>query len=150
MQIERPLDFIAVTDHSELLGERELRINPDSPEYTNKFCVAYREAEFRGTLMLASVLSMKVPQRIEMLCGTDGSLCRDSAQLPWQMILQAAEDAYDRSAECSFTSFIGYEYTVTPGTSSYHRNVIFRNNSVPLLPVSYIEANGNHAMGATQ
>jgi hypothetical protein len=35
---------------------------------------------------------------------------------------------------------VGYEYTGTPGNSSYHRNVIFRNSSVPNLPVSYIDA----------
>ena len=35
---------------------------------------------------------------------------------------------------------MAYEYTGTPGTSNYHRNVIFRNASVPALPVSYIDA----------
>ncbi len=35
---------------------------------------------------------------------------------------------------------MAYEYTGTPGTSNYHRNVIFRNDSVPGLPVSYIDA----------
>ena len=42
--------------------------------------------------------------------------------------------------QCSFTSFVGYEYTGTPGVSNYHRNVIFRNAEVPDLPVSYIDA----------
>ena len=35
---------------------------------------------------------------------------------------------------------IAYEYTGTPGTSKYHRNVIFRSANVPELPVSYIDA----------
>ena len=54
--------------------------------------------------------------------------------------MEAAEAAYDRSEQCTFTSFVGYEYTGTPGTSNYHRNVIFRNAKVPDLPVSYFEA----------
>ncbi|MCE2558214.1 MAG: DUF3604 domain-containing protein [Acidobacteria bacterium] len=53
---------------------------------------------------------------------------------------EAAEDAYDRTEECSFTSFVGYEYTGTPGISNYHRNVVFRGSEVPGLPVSYVDA----------
>ncbi|MGK0260964.1 MAG: hypothetical protein ACI96M_004418, partial [Candidatus Azotimanducaceae bacterium] len=52
-------------------------------------------------------------------------------------IQQAANEAND---PCAFTSFVAYEYTGTPGTSNYHRNVIFRNENVPDLPVSYIDA----------
>lgn len=138
--IDRPLDFLAVTDHGEFLGERELCVNTESPEYNGAFCTAYREIEFRGTLMLGTVLSEQNPKRNVTLCGDDGQLCLEYAKGPWQSIIAAAEEAYDRSANCTFTSFIGYEYTGTPGLSNYHRNVIFRNGTVPVLPTSYIEA----------
>ena len=138
--IDRPLDFLAVTDHSEFLGERELCTNPSSPQYDGEFCQVYREIEFRGTLMLATVLNEQSPKRIAMLCGEDGELCVEYSKGPWKTIIEAAEQAYDRSSECSFTSFIGYEYTGTPGLSNYHRNVIFRNGTVPALPTSFIEA----------
>ncbi|MGI9293744.1 MAG: DUF3604 domain-containing protein, partial [Pseudomonadales bacterium] len=138
--IDRPLDFLALTDHSELLGERALCSNPESPAFDQQFCTEYRKVEFRGTLMMASVISQQDPQRIEMLCGKDGQLCLQHSKAPWKETIEAAEAAYDRSEECTFTSFIGYEYTGTPNDSNYHRNVIFRNGNVPQLPVSYVEA----------
>lgn len=140
IRIDRPLDFLSVTDHSEFLGERALCTNPESAQFNGEFCQAYREIEFRGTLMLATSLDDPEPNRIEMLCGADGESCLEASKGPWQRIIDAAEAAYDRSDSCSFTSFIGYEYTGSPGQSNYHRNVLFRNSNIPELPVSYIEA----------
>jgi Protein of unknown function (DUF3604) len=138
--IDRPLDFVAVTDHAEMLGENALCKEPDSPAYNGAFCIKNRESEFLGAAMLATSFSTDPPERIKLLCGENGELCRNYAAGPWQRIIDAAEQAYDRSSECSFTSFIGYEYTGSPNNSNYHRNVIFRNDNVPALPVSYIEA----------
>jgi hypothetical protein len=56
------------------------------------------------------------------------------------------EEAYDRSSACRFTSFIGYEWTASPGGRNLHRNVIFRNRVVPELPVSYFEAQSAPAL----
>ncbi|MGI9228278.1 MAG: DUF3604 domain-containing protein [Gammaproteobacteria bacterium] len=140
VQIDRPLDFLSVTDHSEFLGERELCRNPDSPQYDSDFCVMYRQVEFRGTLMLATVLKQKNPRRIDILCQEGGELCLEYVKGPWSGVIAAAEAAYDRTEHCTFTTFIGYEYTGTPGHSNYHRNVIFRNSSVPTIPISYVEA----------
>lgn len=142
-QLNRPLDFLSVTDHSEFLGERALCVNPDSSEYEGEFCTKYREIEFQGTLMLASRLSAQYPDfgdRVDMLCGADDSRCLEAAKGPWQRIQDAAEAAYDRSENCTFTSFVGYEYSGSPGQSNYHRNVIFRNAKVPELPISFFEA----------
>jgi hypothetical protein len=88
-------------------------------------------------VMLSTVITTEKPERIPEICGKDGSLCRDYAQSPWQDI-QSVSNKFDKP--CEFTSFIAYEYTGTPDTSNYHRNVIFRNSNVPALPVSYIDA----------
>jgi hypothetical protein len=140
LKIDRPLDFLAVTDHAEFLGERALCTDASYASYNGEFCQKYREIEFRGTLMLATVISMKDPKRIEMLCGADNRLCLEAAKGPWARTIAAAQAANDRSDACTFTSLVGYEYTGTPDDSNYHRNVIFRNANVPALPVSYIEA----------
>jgi hypothetical protein len=138
--IDRPLDFVAVTDHAEMLGENALCKEPDSPAYNSAFCIKNRENEFLGSAMLATSFSTDPPARIKLLCGEDGGICTNYATGPWQRIIDAAEQAYDRSSECKFTSFVGYEYTGSPYNSNYHRNVIFRNDNVPALPISYIEA----------
>ncbi len=138
--IDRPLDFVAVTDHGEFLGERRLCRDPESPRHDTEFCTAFRTDQRVGMQMLGAVITTETPSRIEEVCGEDGSLCLEWAKSPWGEIIQAAEDAYDRTEECSFTTFVGYEYTGTPGISNYHRNVVFRGSEVPDLPVSYIDA----------
>ncbi|MGI9324470.1 MAG: DUF3604 domain-containing protein [Pseudomonadales bacterium] len=138
--IDRPLDFLAVTDHGEFLGERALCRTADSPRYNSDFCKQSRSDERLGMRMLGTVITTENPVRIAALCGDDGALCHEWSQAPWQAIVAAAEAAYDRSENCTFTSFVGYEYTGTPGTSNLHRNVIFRNGNVPDRPVSYIDA----------
>jgi Protein of unknown function (DUF3604) len=54
---------------------------------------------------------------------------------------EAAQNHYDRSADCSFTAFVGYEWTGMQAQSggNLHRNVVFRNAQVPRLPVSFID-----------
>ena len=138
--IDRPLDFLAVTDHGEFLGERALCRISGSASYETPFCADYRADERQGMMMLGQVITTETPVRVGEVCGADGGVCLAAAKGPWKRLIEAAEAAYDRSEACSFTSFVGYEYTGTPGVSNYHRNVIFRNAVVPDLPVSYIDA----------
>ena len=137
IKIDRPLDFLAVTDHGEFLGERALCSTQGSPVYNTEFCVGYRSDQRMGMMMLGTVITTETPARIPEICGADGSLCRDFAQSPWENIQSVSNSA---NTPCEFTSFVAYEYTGTPGVSNYHRNVIFRNDNVPALPVSYIDA----------
>jgi hypothetical protein len=74
-------------------------------------------------------------------CGEGGRDCLTAARGPWREMQEAAEAAYDRSAACRFTSFIGYEWTKSVETAAnLHRNVIFRNAAVPELPASAVDA----------
>jgi hypothetical protein len=77
-------------------------------------------------------------------CGEDGANCLDAAQHVWRDTQAAAEEAYDRSAACRFTSFVGYEWTSgVDNGKNLHRNVIFRNAQVPKLPISTMETGPN-------
>lgn len=136
-KIDRPLDFLAVTDHGEFLGERAICRTEGSPSYDTEFCTHYRSDQRVGMSMLGAVITTETPARVQEICGEDGELCRSFAGSPWRNIQDAANSA---NKPCEFTSFIAYEYTGTPGTSNYHRNVIFRNEHVPPLPVSYVDA----------
>src|SRR5262249_6762453 len=75
--------------------------------------------------------------------NTDDTYCRAQSSVIWQAEQDAAEEFYDRSAACTFTTFVGYEWTGTPLVTglgnNLHRNVIFRNAKVPVLPISYIQ-----------
>jgi len=138
--IDRPLDFLAVTDHGEFLGERRLCRDPESPRYDAPFCQQARSSERAGMMLFGQVITTETPARLPQVCGEDGRLCREWARDPWERLGAAADAAYDRTSACSFTALKAYEYTGTPGTSNYHRNVVFRNGNVPAFPVSYVDA----------
>ena len=139
-QLDRPLDFVAVTDHAEFLGEVRICQTPELEGYGSLVCTIYRKWPRLGFILFGGdVLGVDSPERFGF-CGEDAAICLDAARGPWNEIQQAAEAAYDRSPACSFTTFVGYEWTGAPETRNLHRNVIFRNEKVPALPVGYVEA----------
>lgn len=148
LKIDRPLDFVSVTDHSEFLGEISLCTDAKGASYNSKACRTFREEQLvgRGSRFMALPIASWDPQRNAGICGKDGEKCRQRGLTQWEEIQKVAEIHYDRSGDCSFTTFVGYEYTGLPNWSSYHRNVLFRNANVPELPVSYIEAPKEHML----
>ena len=136
-----PLDFVAVTEHAEFLGETRLCSEPGTAAYRTPLCADFRNERqdpaienrlFRTVLL--KILTSDNPQRPEF-CGDDGSACLDAARSRWQDIRTVA-DAHYRPGE--FTTFIGYEWT-GERNGNRHRNVIFRNNTIPAMPWSMIE-----------
>ena len=135
-----PLDFAAVTDHSEFFGELKLCADQNSAAYASRSCEAFRRGGPTAILVLVRGLSRDIPTRNKDICGEDGARCREAARIYWQRTREMAEAAYDRSTSCRFTSFVAYEHSGTPNSNAYHRNVIFRNAKAPDLPVSSFEA----------
>ena len=148
LKIDRPLDFVAVTDHAEFLGEISLCMDAESSSHDSEMCRTFREERVvgGGARLMALPIASWSPRRDAETCGKDGEKCRRRARTHWREIQEVAEQHYDRSDKCSFTTFVGYEYTGLPNWSSYHRNVLFRNANVPELPVSYIEAPKGHML----
>jgi len=139
LRLDRPLDFMAVTDHAELFGELEICTTPGLPGYGSAVCRLYRWWPRLAFFVMNSRATGSGAAGRFRFCGEDGRDCLEVARTPWQLTRQAAEDAYDRSPACRFTTFVGYEWTGSPGTRNLHRNVIFRNAAVPELPVSYLD-----------
>ena len=139
LSLDRPLDFAAVTDHSEYLGEVEICTTPGLEGHDSRRCELYRQADEGAILAFGSELLQVSPSRFTTVCGTDSARCVDVAQTVWERIQAAAEHAYDRSAACNFTSFVAYEWSGVTDVSNMHRNVIFRNANVPVFPASYFD-----------
>src|SRR5439155_14960323 len=78
-----------------------------------------------------------------------GVECATRQSVFWMDDQAAAEENYDRYSGCAFTSFVAYEWTGTPNAANLHRNVIFRNATVPAVPVSYIDQPTPQCLWAT-
>jgi hypothetical protein len=138
LQLDRALDFAAVTDHAELLGEVESCTNPTMPGYSGWSCKVYR---WFPRLAFYLFNTTAASGRRLGFCGDDGAVCLEASRAPWQEMQVAAEKAYDRSENCQFTSFVAYEWTgASENLGNTHRNVIFRNAEVPALPISFIDS----------
>lgn len=135
VRLDRPLDFAAVTDHAEYLGEVSLCTTPGSPAYDTPACVDYRPPA-------SSFFDLNVgsdpPVRAEFC--QDNTLCTDAAGPVWKVTQDAAEEAYDRTSACRFTSFVAYEYSLSPLGANMHRNVIFRNAKTLASPITTFDA----------
>jgi hypothetical protein len=140
VQLARPLDFVALTDHAEFLAETALCNDPESEAYTSGPCTTFNGQGVLGTAELGILLTMIEPERHPEICGEDGAICREVAMTLWSDVQSAAEAWYDRSSSCELTTFVGYEYSGATELSNYHRNVIFRGAEVPDYPTAYMEA----------
>ena len=143
VQLDRPLDFYAVTDHAMFLGAVQAAADT-STEFS-------KLPHVRGLHNLNAPDNLNIeslPQRVtafstflpDTLSGiVDGSidveLINDIAKNAWADIIAAAQ-AHNRPG--TFTTFVGYEFTTsTDDRGNLHRNVIFAGaDKLPAMPFS--------------
>jgi hypothetical protein len=144
VRLDRALDFAVVTDHAEQIGEVHICKTPGAPGHDSLVCMLYRGWP-RAAFFVMNAAYSSGGQRFDF-CGENGAGCLEAAQHVWRDTQAAAEEAYDRSAACRFTSFVGYEWTSgVDNGKNLHRNVLFRNANVPKLPISTMETGPNAA-----
>lgn len=140
-QLQRSVDFTAVTDHAELLGPiNSCTEDPWKLGYWWPQCILTRSNIFIMQLLAANGWSGakgRTEDNKSFVCTL--SDCDEGHAEFWKNIQQAAEDHYDRSADCRFTTFVAYEYTDAPDRKNMHRNVIFRNENVTPIAISAYE-----------
>jgi len=148
-QLRRPLDFAAVTEHAELLAESVVCTTPGADGYDTEFCEEWREQIamaqdatmnrpvgqlppiFLRILALANMTPPRLPPICDPLLGKD---CSEETASVWAKIQEQANEA---NRQCEFTTFIGYEWSGNPEGRNIHRNVLFRNETVPSSVVSF-------------
>jgi len=137
VQLSAPLDFAAITDHAESYGLFEACADANLTEEQVEFCNLFEKPSLTAFMELRSQATQRPPQRMSF-CGEDGSFCIEHGKTTWRRTQEAADNAYEPGV---FTSFYGYEYSPTwPNRGSTHRNVIFRNRTVPETVVSAFDA----------
>ncbi|WP_136480113.1 DUF3604 domain-containing protein [Cognatitamlana onchidii] len=138
VQLKRPLDFAAVTDHSEYIGEMQTVMNPNAKGYNSTEAKQLRnvkgleEAEQLFLDLVVKSNRSATPQHPPFYQGVTTTM--DA----WSLMNEATEKNYKPG---KFTTLHAFEWSGAPAGGNLHRNIIFRDTIVPDLPVSYIEVN---------
>lgn len=134
VQIRKPLDWAATTEHAEYLGAVQAALDPGSElarSVLGKSLKFGTRADSEATYKLLTITMLKNRPldalRTPEVLGTY-----------WKRLVEIA-DEYNRPGQ--FTTFAAYEWTSTPNTANLHRNIIFRDTSrVPDMPFSAIDS----------
>ena len=128
-QLARPLDFLAVTDHSEFMGVMVAMADPENP--LSKLAIA--KAALNPDFVAARPAYLAVSDAFRS--GNLGVFedqqreVRKVATDTWSKVIAIA-NRHNRPGK--FTAIIGYEWTASEEGKNLHRNVIFRGNTAPL------------------
>ena len=145
MQLSRPLDFYAVTDHAMYLGVFEAASDTTTEFSKTAFAQPYHDfnaPDKNGTDVFSTIKRMLafstfLPTATSMI--REGTLDREQTlgviRSAWSDTVEAADDYNDPGA---FTTFVAYEYTTSSADmGNLHRNVIFAgSDSLPRVPFS--------------
>ena len=149
MQLSRPLDFYAVTDHGMFLGLAEAAADTSTEFSKNSFSEPYHglnapENMGAGSLDVLNrmgTFSSFMPAAVSQI--RSGELDRDEVlgvvRSAWRDSINAADEFYEPGR---FTTFAAYEYTSSSSDrGNLHRNVVFQDtNKLPREPFSRLHS----------
>ena len=135
-KLDRPLDFLMVSDHAEYLGVFSM-IRRKDPR------VAGSETATKVSRFIAENPVFGPEQISKLTALLDGDpLGADPAlrRAVWEEVVDVAEQMNQPGR---FTTFVGYEWGSMPNGNNLHRNVIFRDGperTKRILPFSAIDS----------
>jgi hypothetical protein len=156
MQLSRPLDFVAITDHAEgfglgtRCGEPDLRLVGRvmcgiirTPGYTTATFLLNRQTRMAvepDPTQPAGVYRNRSRSRQlredNPICGGEGGreYCLRAGRSDWARYIELADRHYEPGV---FTTFAAYEFSpVLEGAGKHHRNVIFHGEDLPAHAIS--------------
>jgi len=137
VQMKRPLDFMAVTDHAEYMGVMMQMLDEDHPLSKLEIAKMINSEDSEESISayskvgLSLVTSWPYKEFVE----------KDLIQTIWQRTVAAADRHYEPG---KFTTFPAYEWTSNPTVlfakqrfaQNMHRNVVFKGEKVSGIPFS--------------
>ncbi len=141
IQLGRPLDFMAVTDHSEYMGIMKQMLDPNNPltklELAKRILSDDRATSLAAFGEIGTTIARNEPMPDLVKKGI--------IQSTWQRLIATADKYYQPG---KFTTFSAYEWTSSPGVLNHeptfarnmHRNVIYRNDKVSTVPFSSFDS----------
>ena len=137
IQMKRPLDFMAVTDHAEYMGIMMQMQDAENPLAQLEMAKQINDPD--------RAVSLKAFGKIGFSLATSSPyqelLQKDIIQNTWQRVVEAADRHYEPG---KFTTFPAYEWTSAPAAKftykqyaqNLHRNVVFKGGKVSGIPFS--------------
>jgi hypothetical protein len=145
VRLHAPLDWAAVTDHAEYIGEMYSTMTPGAPGYDNeqlkqlRGLKGYEEREKWFVEYVQKPNRSTTPQHAPFFAGHETTVSG------WKQILAAAEE---HNQPGKFTTIPAFEWSAAPQGSNLHRNVFFRDTKVPKRPMSYVDINREEGLWA--
>lgn len=133
-KLKRPLDFAAISDHAEFLGETFTLMNEGTPGYDDPVATQMREAKSYDEAMGLFIKYVATPARTGGSPHPEFYQGDASTKSGWRTNFVATEQYYEPG---KFTTLHAFEWSSAPNAGNLHRNVIFRDTIVPDLPFSY-------------
>ncbi len=141
IQLRRPLDFMAVTDHAEYMGVMKKMIEPEHPFFKLDIAQQIRSEDPQVSLNAFTNIGRSIAGNLPYKEINQ----EDIRMSTWEEVVKIADAHYEPG---KFTTFPAYEWTSSPGDTmeiegrkipmarNMHRNVIFKGNKVPAEPFS--------------
>ena len=132
----RPLDFIAISDHAEYIGEMYSALNEGALGYDDPLLIELRtltDLNERRKWFIKYVVSSarsKTPTHPPFFAGAQ------TVKSAWQLMSEAADRNNNPGV---FTALKAFEWSAGAGGANLHRNVIFRGDKVPESVISYVD-----------
>jgi hypothetical protein len=144
-KLRRPLDWAAVTDHAEYLGEMYSTMTPGAPGYDQDMLKELRgltDIDEREKWFLEYVVNnarSAKPAHPPFYAGIE------TEKSAWQVEVAAAEQHYRPG---TFTTLVAFEWSGAPKGANLHRNVFFRDTHVPDKVMSSYDINREDGLWA--
>ncbi len=136
-RLRRPLDWAAVTDHAEYIGEMYSTMTPGAPGHDQPSLQALRglkSPEEQQKWYLQYIVGRRTAANPQahppFYAGPETEVSG------WKDIVAAAERNYEPGR---FTTIPAYEWSSAPKGANLHRNVFFRDTHVPAKVMSSLD-----------
>ena len=160
MQLSRPLDFVAITDHAEGFGLRTRCDDSDLTFFEQVNCWVMETPGFVTALFIANRTTRmatepdltqpagvyrnrprtaRVLENVPICSGGQGgqARCQKDGDSDWARYIELADQHNDPGV---FTTFAAYEFSpVLAGAGKHHRNVIFNGDNLPEHAISSVD-----------
>ena len=126
-----------MTDHAEYIGEMYSTFTEGAPGHDQELLEQLRNLSTIRERQEWFLKYVQGPNR-----GTDPRHPEfyagiETTRSAWRKVIVAAAEQNNEPGR--FTAFIAFEWSGAPGGANLHRNVIFRDNNVPDVPLSYYD-----------